>query len=172
MELAGRPGLRPTPVGIQEGARTPNDPRRRFPKSIHLDPQVQPEDDVFRALGDFLLRCSVLIVAALALSGCKEEAKSSDPCPKLAAYAAVQDSVKDELVSPASAQFPANPEGPLFSNGEVIIATKGDCVFGVSAHVDSENRMSALLRTNFSATAAFNRHSKTWNVTGLSMAPR
>ncbi len=107
--------------------------------------------------------------ALCALAACKEDAAAT--CSKLAAYEAVQNKVLDRLKSPGSAQFPPDPTGPLYSSGDVIIATKGDCHFAISSHVDSQNGFGALLRTRFSADAKYDETGKRWSVSGLVLAP-
>lgn len=112
-------------------------------------------------------------IAIFTLVGCKEDQASAvSECPKLTAFEVVKKQVVERLVSPGSAVFPADPGGPLYSNSEVIIAKMGDCAFGISSHVDSQNGMGALLRTNFSADVKFESSKSRWTVTSLLLAPR
>ncbi len=111
-------------------------------------------------------------IAILIVAGCKHDQSSeAGECPKLDAYEFVKDRVVERLVSPGSAVFPPDPSGPLYANSDVIIAKKGDCIFGVSSHVDSQNSLGGLLRTNFSADVKFDRRDGRWSVLELLLAP-
>lgn len=114
----------------------------------------------------------VMITAVLTLLGCKEDdVVEVNPCPKLKAYAFVKEQVTKKLTSPGSAIFPADPPPPLFANSDVIIARKGDCIYGVSSWVDSQNGFGGLRRTNFSSDVSYNQSTLRWKVDSIILAP-
>ena len=116
---------------------------------------------------------SVAVATALTLAACKEEKTVTDGCSKPAAYERAKITVLSRLKSPSSAEFPPTPDGPLFSNSQVMIS-KGPatCQFNVSAWVDAENAFGAQLRNNFSVTLTYNPTSESWNVNKALIVPR
>jgi hypothetical protein len=119
------------------------------------------------------LSFALLAGLAMTLAACKEETAAVDGCSKPAAYERAKVEVKRNLKSPSTAEFPPLPSGPLYSNGQVIIA-KGSatCQFSVSAWVDAQNSFGAVLRQNFSVTLTNNPTSGDWNVNETLIVPR
>lgn len=119
------------------------------------------------------LPCVLLTALALTVTGCKEEATSADGCNKPAAYERAKAEVTKKLKSPASAEFPPLPSSPLYSDGQVIISEgPATCQFRVSAWVDAQNAMGAVLRNNFTVTLTNNPTSGDWNVNEALISPR
>lgn len=116
---------------------------------------------------------AAIAAAALTLTACKDDTTTEAGCSKPDAYQHAKDAVRQRLQSPSTAKFPALPDGPLFSNGEVILATKskaGGCVIGVSAWVDAQNAYGAILRNQWSADAHYDAGSERWQVQDLVVA--
>lgn len=82
----------------------------------------------------------VVICAALLLPAC------DDGCDEQALWAAIKEDVSGKLRSPASAEF--DPDISLTSE-------KHFCGLNVVSYVDSQNGFGAMLRTKFTAFAAF-----------------
>lgn len=63
------------------------------------------------------------------------------------AYIMSQDFLKERLKSPATADFPWQPERNIYN---------GDSTFSISSYVDSQNGFGALIRTKYSAILKYN----------------
>lgn len=69
-------------------------------------------------------------------------------CDKIEAYVMAQEFVKQRLRAPASARFAG-----LFANDvDDLVRDLGGCRYQVTAWVDAQNALGALLRTEFRAT--------------------
>ncbi|WP_291732271.1 hypothetical protein [Leisingera sp. F5] len=97
--------------------------------------------------------------------------EAEDGCTKLAAYSFTQAEVTRRLSSPGTAAFPADPPAPMHVSEDVIIATKGECLFGVSAWVDAQNALGAIRRTNFSADVEYQTGTGRWALRDIHLAP-
>ncbi|MCG7626041.1 hypothetical protein [Epibacterium sp. Ofav1-8] len=113
---------------------------------------------------------AALTVAAITVTACQDDSETESRCSKPDAYLQAKDAMRQRLQSPSSAKFPALPDGPLYSSGEVILATKekgDDCLIGVSAWVDAQNAFGATLRTQWSADLRYDASSDRWRVENL-----
>lgn len=78
------------------------------------------------------------------------------------AFVMTQEPVKRTLKAPSTATF------PYFSDRQVSVTTKPNCVFHVSGFVDAQNSFGAMLRNSYTADIRFNEDG-TWSLIGLSI---
>ena len=79
------------------------------------------------------------------------------------AYIMSQNFVKKRLKAPSSAQFPST-----LDQG-VSITPGASCSFEVAAYVDAKNGFGAPLRSYYSASMSYDRSSKMWRATKLTI---
>jgi hypothetical protein len=87
-----------------------------------------------------------------------EEAKCSD---EISAFVMSQEFVKDQLKAPSTAKF------PWMSNSQVSVKYLGDCVYEISAYVDSQNSFGAMLRSRYYAKLQNRRGTDSWSALAI-----
>ena len=109
----------------------------------------------------------MLIFVSLICSRCGGGSSSSkrDEGDKYGAYVVCQKFVKERLVAPATAKFPAAGDMDI---GEVDPAAKAWQVVG---YVDSENKLGAMLRLDFVCEVTYQGNDK-WNLQRLDLNER
>lgn len=77
------------------------------------------------------------------------------------AFVMSQRAVKNQLRSPASAEFPYITD--------VSSTRTGECTFTVDAYVDSQNGFGAMLRSRYSVKMTYYPDSKTWSASEMAI---
>lgn len=80
----------------------------------------------------------------------------------MTAFVMTQEPVKRSLKAPSSASF------PYFSDKQVSVTTKPNCVFQVRGFVDAQNSFGAMLRNSYTAEIRFNEDG-TWSLIGVNI---